>query len=91
VNHPFLSLSNGSGNQVKNREGVLGIAFELRIKIRVINIEGDYAQDIILPIVSERQIYQGVSKKDYVKIRVSSDCTINRQDITTKISINQRD
>jgi len=44
-----------------------------------INIEGDYTRDVILPIVSECQMYQGISNKDFVKIRVNSDCTYNAQ------------
>jgi len=42
-----------------------------------VDILGDFASDIILPIVSERQIYQGDRKKKVVKIRLNLDCTIN--------------
>ena len=39
-------------------------------------IEGDYALDVILLIVSERQIYQGITNR---MILVKMDCTILEQ------------
>jgi len=61
-NQLCLNSSNVSANEVKSNEGVLGIVFKLSIKIRQINIEGDYAQDVILPILFEHQICQGISQ-----------------------------
>jgi len=72
-------------NKARNREGVLGIAFDRNTRIPDNNLEGDYAQDIILPIVSESQIYQGDKDCVFANIRVSIDCTMNGQHISTTI------
>jgi len=55
------------------------------------NIEGGYALEVILLIVSERQIYQGNWKREFVQICVNLNYTINRQNITATILINHWD
>jgi len=52
--------------------------------------EGDYARDVIVQIVSEHQIYEGIMMSDCVKIRVDLNCTINGQNITATRLINYR-
>jgi len=70
-----------------NRDGVPTIGFKLNIYICEVTTEGNHAQDEILSIVSECQIYQADKKMIFVEIHVNSDHIINRQNITDIIVI----